>query len=57
MFPPEEDAKDDPVAQKKLEWGEAGYSTTKCLLGFDFDGDKKMVWLEEMLGYKVKMWS
>jgi hypothetical protein len=37
----------DPISEKKLKKGEAQYSTLKTLLGFDFDGKRKTMWLEE----------
>ena len=32
---------------KKLHQGDGRYSTRKCILGFDFDGEAKTLWLEE----------
>lgn len=37
----------DPISFKKITSGEERYSTQKCLLGFDFDGEAKTIWLEE----------
>ena len=37
----------DPISEKKLLKGEGQYSPFKTLLGFDFDGDRKTLWLEE----------
>jgi hypothetical protein len=37
----------DPISEKKLKKGEGQYSTLKTLLGFDFDGKQKTLWLEE----------
>lgn len=47
IFPPEDDELNDPISVKKLTKGEGRYSTTKCLLGFEFDGVNKTLWLEE----------
>ena len=38
---------DDLISLKKLQKGEGTYSTLKTLLGFDFDGTRKTLWLEE----------
>ncbi len=37
---------DDPISEKKLKKLEGQYSTEKTLLGFDFDGTHKTMWLE-----------
>ncbi len=37
----------DPISEKKLLKGEEQYSTSKTLLGFDFDRRRKTLWLEE----------
>ncbi len=37
----------DPISEKKLLKGEGQYSLSKTLLGFDFDGQCKVMWLEE----------
>ena len=47
VFPPSEDDSKDPVSAKKLRKGDGTFETTKCLLGFDFDGVNKTLWLEE----------
>ncbi len=47
VFPPSKDDERDPILLKKLKKGEGTYDTTKCLLGFDFDGVNKTMWLEE----------
>jgi hypothetical protein len=36
-----------PIAEKKLLKGEGQYSLIKTLLGFEFDGNQKTMWLEE----------
>jgi hypothetical protein len=47
VFPANIIDSDDPISEKKLKKGEGVYSTTKTLLGFDFDGTHKTLWLEE----------
>jgi hypothetical protein len=47
VFPASIIDSDDPISKKKLNKGEGVYSTTKTLLGFDFDGTQKTLWLEE----------
>jgi hypothetical protein len=37
----------NPILEKKLLKGEGQYSLFKMLLGFDFDRQQKMTWLEE----------
>ncbi len=46
VFPPDEDDSNDPILEKKLKKGEGRYETRKTLLGFDFDGKGKTLWLE-----------
>ncbi len=47
VFPAnDEDDGDDPISEKKLNKFEGQYSTIKTLLGFDFDGVTKTMWLE-----------
>ncbi len=41
VFPTSIINSDDPISEKKLKKGEGVYSTTKTLLGFDFDGTQK----------------
>jgi hypothetical protein len=47
VFPPSKDDERDPISLEKLKKGKGTYDTTKCLLGFDFDGVNKTMWLEE----------
>ena len=47
VFPADIIDSNDPISEKKLEKGEAQFSTLKTLLGFDFDGKRKTMWLEE----------
>jgi hypothetical protein len=39
-----------PISEKKLLKGEGQYLLFKMLLGFDFDGKRKTMWLEEKNG-------
>ena len=47
VFPPSIDDTKDPISAKKLRKGEGTFESTKCLMGFDFDGVNKTIWLEE----------
>ncbi len=47
VFPANIVGANDPISEKKLLKGEGQYSTSKTLLGFDFDGRQKTLWLEE----------
>jgi hypothetical protein len=47
VFPPDNDDNNDPISEKKLKKGEGTYSTRKTLLGFNFNGEEKTMWLEE----------
>jgi hypothetical protein len=47
VFPEDSEEEADPISLKKLKQGEGRYSTRKCILGFDFDGVDKTLWLEE----------
>jgi hypothetical protein len=47
VFPLDEDNSNDPISEKKLKKGEGRYETRKMLLGFDFDGEAKTMWLED----------
>jgi hypothetical protein len=46
VFPLDADDSNDPISEKKLRAQEGLYSTRKTLLGFDFDGKAKTIWLE-----------
>jgi hypothetical protein len=46
VFPPDNDESNDPILEKKLIKNEGQYFTRKTLLGFDFDGSAKTMWLE-----------
>ncbi len=43
----------DPISEKKLQKGEGQYALFKTLLGFDFDGQQKIMWLEEQKRAKL----
>jgi hypothetical protein len=47
VFPANIVDSNDPISEKKPKKGEGQYSTLKTLLGFDFDGNRKTMWLEE----------
>ena len=47
VFPPCDTKGQDPISEKKMEKGDSEFRTQKTLLGFDFDGDAKTIWLEE----------
>jgi hypothetical protein len=47
MFPADKIDSNDPISEKKLRQLDGEYSTTKTILGFDFNGDEKTIWLEE----------
>ena len=47
IFPADVVASNNPISEKKLLKGEDLYSLLKTLLGFDFDGQQKTMWLEE----------
>jgi hypothetical protein len=46
VFPPDNDDSNDPIS-KKLRQQEGQFSMRKTLLGFDFDGIMKTMWLED----------
>jgi hypothetical protein len=47
VFPHCTDDDNDPISVKKMKNGDARFLTRKTLLGFDFDGVEKTIWLEE----------
>ncbi len=47
VFPPDQDNSNYLISEKKLRQQEGQFSTQKTLLGFDFDGTTKTMWLEE----------
>jgi hypothetical protein len=53
VFPPDNDDSNDSISKKKLIKEEGQYSTRKTLLGFDFDGSAKIMWLEAALREKL----
>ena len=46
VFPPDAVDSDDPILERKLKKGKGMYETRKTLLGFNFDGKAKTMWLE-----------
>ncbi len=47
IFPPSTEDSKDPIMVKRLRKGDGTFETNKCLLGFNFDGVNKTIWLEE----------
>ena len=47
VFPANINDGNNPISEKKLLKGDGRYSLMKMLLGFDFDGNPKTLWLEE----------
>jgi hypothetical protein len=47
VFPADENDANDPILEKKPRQLDGKYATTKTILGFDFDGVNKTLWLEE----------
>ncbi len=47
VFPPSTDDSKDPILAKKLQKGDGTFESKNCNLGFNFDGDRKTMWLEE----------
>jgi hypothetical protein len=47
VFPPDSNDNNDPILQKKLLKDEGQYLLLKTLLGFEFDGNAKTMWLED----------
>jgi hypothetical protein len=48
VFPADSVNSNDPIFKKKLQQLDGEYSTTKNILGFDFNGINKTIWLEEV---------
>jgi len=47
VFPANDNDSNDPILEKKLKQLDGEYATTKTILGFDFDGLVKTLWLED----------
>jgi hypothetical protein len=47
IFLADDNNSNDPISEKKLKQRDGEYATTKTILGFDFDGVNKTIWLEE----------
>ncbi len=53
IFPADIIDGNNPISEKKLLKGEGQYSLFKTLLGFDFNGQQKTMWLEEQKRAKL----
>jgi hypothetical protein len=53
VFPADIIDGNNPISEKKLLKGEGQYSLFKTLLGFDFNGQQKTMWLEEQKRAKL----
>jgi hypothetical protein len=53
VFPADDNDKNDPISEKKLIKGEGEMSTTRTILGFNFDRIKKTMWLESTKRYQL----
>ncbi len=47
VFPADDNNANDPISEEKLKQCKEEYATRKTILGFDFDGVNKTIWLEE----------
>ncbi len=47
VSPPDQDDSNNPILEKKLLKKEGQYAALKTILGFNFDGVTKTLWLEE----------
>lgn len=47
VFPENNDDDEDPLSLKKLKKMEGAWAVAKSILGFEFNGDDKTLWLEE----------
>ncbi len=47
MFPQSINYGKDPILAKNLCKGDGKFKTKKCVIGFNFDGNTKTIWLEE----------
>ncbi len=47
VFPADDVDSNDPISEKKLKQEDGEYATKKIILGFEFDGINKTLWLEE----------
>ena len=60
VFPPSSHPHEDPISMKKLLKLDGQFSTQKTLLGFNFDGVQKTLWLQDekraMLLLILKRW-
>ena len=47
VFPPSDDKDNDAISMKKLKKQEGTWKLKKEILGSEFDGENKTLWLEE----------
>jgi hypothetical protein len=47
VFPTDDNDSNYPISEKKLKQLDGEYATTKTILGFNFDGLAKTLWLED----------
>ena len=47
VLPADVNNAEDPILAKNLQKGDATFDTTKCILGVNFDGVEKNMWLED----------
>ena len=47
VFPADSNDGNNPIFEKKLRKGDGQYAALKTILGFEFDGNNKTLWLEE----------
>jgi hypothetical protein len=47
VFPANDIDSNDLISEKKLKQRDGEYATKKVILGFEFDGINKTLWLEE----------
>jgi hypothetical protein len=53
IFPPDNNNANDPISEKKLLKRDGQFDILKTLLGFEFDGVGKTLWLEEAKREKI----
>ena len=54
VFLPDIDDYKDPISEKKIKKGKGLYDIKKMLLGFDFDSNAKIMWLESAKQEKLR---
>jgi hypothetical protein len=53
VFPLDSDDDNDPISRKKLLKDEGRYALLKTILGFEFNGNAKTMWLEDAKREKI----